>query len=136
MEPVEGSLFVYGPLSDQRVQRLALGRVPDGELAVACGWSLRAVRDHPFPMAVKDGQECAGQILTGLSTQEVDVLARWDADWFTRHVVIAATSTLGPTVTGIVGASPSLVELRGLEPWDADSFDVDSYLTSRQERAA
>jgi rSAM/selenodomain-associated transferase 1 len=110
--------FVYGTLMDADLIARVIGRSIDASPATLADFRRSSLRERAYPgILPDDGHQVDGQLVHGLSTQELVHLDRYESDCYERWTVTVSTAE-GPALAHAYVLAPETRHLATGAPWD------------------
>lgn len=119
------SLFVYGTLQLERVQRLVAGRAFPGRPAVVLGFARRTLRGETYPSLVPaPGAHVDGLVLADVDDAALTLFDAYEGPLYERVRVVAALAEGGSCAAWSWLVSATERHRVGDEPWDLGTFEA------------
>lgn len=117
------SLFVYGTLLFDEVQRAVLGRTLRSEPAVLTGYVRRRVRGQPYPAVRPDPEaETPGRLCHDADADTLRRLDHYEGAVYERRTAPVTTSAGIRVEADVYVLTDAYAGLVSEEPWDRDAF--------------
>ena len=117
------SLFVYGSLLFDEVQRAVVGRVLRSEPAVLTGYACRRVHGQPYPAVRPDPEaETSGRLCHDVDLDTLRRLDHYEGAVYERRTAQVTTASGAQIEAEVYVLADAYASLLSDEPWNRDDF--------------